>query len=102
MLNLEELYEKYVDEESHEFGRVENKLSARADIHAFLLLDKLVPLDTSKPHCRNIVAAAKHDEIYLSTDCEELAEVITEEQFLELVRCGVMYDSDTESLSIFV
>ena len=28
--------------------------------------------------------------------------VITEDQVLELVRCGVMYDEDTEALSMFV
>jgi hypothetical protein len=90
-----EQYEKYDDEFLH-FEQVENKTSNRADLHAFNLLDRLLPGD------RNIVSAAEHDQIWLEVTPEELAKVATEAQILELVRCGVHFDRDTDSLAMFV
>ncbi len=49
-----------------------------------------------------MVSAAEHDEILLDVDLEELAKVATEEQIVELIRCGVRYDSSTDSLAMFV
>ena len=49
-----------------------------------------------------MISAAKHDEIYFDFDIEELAKVITKEQILDLVRCGVNYDSDNDCLYMFV
>ncbi len=79
-----------------EFERVENKRSKRADLHAFLLLDELVPGEK-----RDIVACAQHDEIWLGVDTDKLAGVITEEQVRELIRCGVRFDASTDSLCMF-
>lgn len=93
--NLKEVFDKFEDDYIR-FERVENKLSLRPDIHAFILLNQLVPAG------RDIVCAAEHDEIFLEVSVEDLAKVATEEQILELVRCGVMYDEDTDSLSMFV
>lgn len=89
-----EQYDKYEDEYI-QFDRVENKTSNRRDMHAFNLLDKLVP---GKGY---MVSAAEHDQIWLSVDPAELAKVATEDQIIELIRCGVMYDDDTESLSMY-
>ena len=90
---LEELFEKH-DEEMCKFERVADKLSRRADLHAFLLLDRLVPGEM------DIVACAEHDQIMLGVDLEELAAVVTEEQVIDLVRCGVMLHDDC-GLSMF-
>ena len=84
---LRELFQKYERDEYLKFDeRVEPKRSKRADLHAFLLLDELVP------GARDIVACAEHDEIYLDVDLRDLAKVATEEQVIELVRCGVRVD----------
>lgn len=92
---LNEIFEKYEDE-FLKFDRVENKRSGRPDLHAFLLLDSLIQGE------RDMVSAAAHDEIWLDIDCEELWRVATEAQILELIRCGVRYDDDVESLALFV
>lgn len=92
-----EQYEKYEDEYL-EFGRVKNKRSKRADLHAFLLLDKLCPSHRGF----DIVSGAEHDEIWLDVEPEKLAKVATEQQIIELIRCGVRYDEDTDSLAMFV
>ena len=90
-----EQYKKYNDEFLN-FDRVENKTSQRADLHAFNLLDKLMPAT------RDIVCCAEHDEIWLDVEPEELSKVATEEQIIELIRCGVRYDIGTDSLAMFV
>lgn len=91
-----EQYDKYSDGEFLKFDRVQNKTSQRPDLHAFTLLDKLVPGN------RDLVSAAEHDEIWLSVQPEELAKVATEEQIVELIRCGVRYDQTSEGLAMFV
>ena len=78
------------------FDRVENKKSSRRDIHAFILLNELLPGTCP------IVSAAEHDEIYLDANCDELAKVITVEQVTELQRCGVRFDGEYDSLCMFV
>ena len=91
----QEQYEKY-DDEFLKFDRVQNKLSQRADLHAFILLDSLFPNN------HDIVSGAQHDEIWLDVSPEELAKVATEDQIIELIRCGVRYDESTDSLAMFV
>lgn len=93
---MEELFEKHNDEYL-EFGRVENKTSRRADLHAFNLLDRLVPGETD-----DMVVGAEHDEIYLAISGEALAAAVTPDQIVELIRCGVRYDDGTDSLCMFV
>lgn len=95
MIDLKACFEKYEDE-FLKFDRVESPASKRSDLHAFMLLDKLIP------GTRDMVSAAEHDEIWLGIDCEALAVVITEGQVCELRRCGVMYSSEYESLSLYV
>ena len=87
MINLEELFEKHKDEYL-QFDRIEKKFHRRMDIHAFILLDRLVP------NVRDMVDGAEHDKIYLDVNPEDIVEVVTEEQVIELIRCGVRLDDD--------
>jgi hypothetical protein len=75
---------------------IKQKTHNPLDIHAFLLLRALV-----QSH-NNIINEAVHDTIWLDVDTDHLALVITEKQIDELVRCGVMYDPDADSLFMFV
>lgn len=79
-----------------EFDRVANKRSKRPDLHAFMLLDELCPGE------KDIVSAAEHDEIFLAVEVEDLAKVITEDQVIELTRCGIRVSSDFDCLCSFV
>lgn len=76
------------DEEFLKFNRVESKLSSRPDLHAFILLNQLLPGD------RDMVAGATHDEIYLDVSEKRLIEVATRDQLRDLHRCGVRHTSD--------
>lgn len=77
------------------FDRIEKPRHARRDLSAFLLLAELVP--GTKP----IVACAEHDEFHLETDCDALARAASQEQIVELVRCGVRYSGEYDCLSMF-
>ena len=94
---LKEKFEKFMDGEFVQFDRVENKLHRRQDICAFLILSELAPSDKF-----DIVIGAEHDVIYLSVNLVELAQNATEDHIRDLVRCGVMFDEDTDCLSMFV
>ncbi len=87
-----ELFDKH-DEEYLEFHKIENKRSNRPDLHAMLLLSELQSEDS------DMIAAAEHDIFYLNINLEELAEVITEDQIIELKRCGIIIEED--SLTFF-
>lgn len=91
---LGELWEKIKEEDYLKFDKVKNRRSNRPDLHAFLLLDELVPC---KRGC-DIVSASEHDEFYLDTDVEKFCKVATEDHVRELIACGVMYTGDSFSM----
>jgi hypothetical protein len=94
---MKDLFRKY-ETDFLQFDKVENKKSLRPDLHAFMLLDILVP-GTS-----DMVSYASHDEIFLEVEPEALAKVATEDQLRELHRCGVRHDNDIgqDALVMFV
>ncbi len=96
MIDLSATFEKFDDVGSTKFKDIAEPLHLRPDLCAFLLLDKLLP----NPG-RDMVSGAEHDQIFLDADLDKLAEVATEEDILTLCRCGVFYDDDVESLSMF-
>ena len=89
-------FNKYRDEYLS-FIDVANKLSRRPDMHALILLDKLLPGDGMS----DLITGAENGQFFIGIEPEALARVATEEIILDLVRCGVVYDEDSESLSLF-
>lgn len=94
--DLEILFETH-GEEYAEFSRIpqERRLSNRPDLNAFLLLDRLFPGD------EDLISAAEHDEYFISISPSDFAEKITEETLIDLIRCGLLYDTMTDSLCFF-
>lgn len=93
MSRIYDLFEKY-NSEFLQFECVLNKRSNRPDLHAFMLLDELMPDD------KDIVSSASHDQIWLWVELDKLDSVIDETQVRELVQCGIFIDED--ALSMFV
>ena len=89
MINLKEVFEKFEDE-------CLKGAAGPCQLSAFNRLERLGVCEGE------IVAAAEHDKIYLGVDIEKLAEKATEEDILFLVRNGVMYNEEFESLAMFV
>lgn len=87
---MEAIHDEYL-----KFEHMLNPQSKRPDLCAFILLDRLLP-DT-----KDIVAAAEHDEIFLGVDVDDVNRVITDDQLLTLVRCGVRYDGSYDCLCMF-
>lgn len=87
---LEALFKKY----DHQYlEKSPTPRHPRRDISAFLLLHELCPAHD------DMVSGAVHDVIYLDPSLENLASSnITEEQVLELVRCGVRLNDDHLSM----
>lgn len=97
---LIDLFHKY--EDLHGFEYVTNRRSNRADMHAFLLIDSLVPEAPGKKYNQNIISWAEHDEFGISVGLEELAAAgITEDQVKELRYCSVGLDDYKEGLRLF-
>ena len=102
MLNLSELFEKH-EEEFLEFDHIANPKHPTPDICAFLMLDEICPATYSgSGKVCDIISGAEHDQIYLATDTEKFAEKATEEQVIDLIRCGVMYEEEFESFAMYV
>lgn len=93
---LSATFDKYEDEYI-QFQNVANKRSRRPDMHAFMVLDELLPGDGKG----DLISAAEHDQFFLDIEPEALARVATEEIILDLVRCGVSFDEENESLFLF-
>lgn len=95
------LFEKH--EDLYGFKHVTNRRSNRADLHAFLLLDSLVPETPGKDYAKDIVSCAEHDEFWVSVDLDDLAKAgITEDQVKELIYCGARVDEFQEGLCFHV
>lgn len=76
------------------FERETHRFSNRPDLNALMILDIL------QPNIFNIIKAFKNKEVFLFVDLDTL--VITEEQVISLLRSGVNYDSEYDSLRLFV
>lgn len=92
---LIKVFNEHRGDEFLKFDRIVNKLSQRPDLHAFMLLDSLVP-ETS-----DIISDAQHDEIFLEVSLKDLAKVVLVEQVVDLIRCGVRHEGDYGCLAMF-
>lgn len=98
-MTIDRLYEiaDETDDGSYDIPKVCEGLpkTNRADLTAFLLLDKIFPGLT------DIVAAAEHDQIYLGIPLDDFAKLVTEDQARVLFHYfGLFIDED--SLAMFV
>jgi hypothetical protein len=49
-----------------------------------------------------MISGSAHDVIYLAPDFEDLAEVLTEDDIVYLLRCGVLCSTEFECLYMHV
>ncbi len=101
------LWEKIEDENKPVEIPAEIRVTSRADVNAFILLDKFQPQDPvvyhgDRTYYPDMVSCAEHDEIWLDVQLEALAKVITEPQIRILSALGVHIDSSNDSLHMFV
>lgn len=95
---MKELFEKYADEYQYgDFEKILGTLSTRPDMHAFRLIENLLP---NKKF--DMIASAEHDQIWLGVDPEELAAVATPEIIRQLVACHIFFDDQYDGLGMWV
>ena len=92
------------DHEYLKFEHIQSPRSPRSALHAFLLLDELATKAGVAPRGRRnrIIAAAAHDEIFFAVSPADIAAVATEQDLLDLIRCGVRYSQMYDCFSSFV
>jgi hypothetical protein len=95
MLDIEATFEKHKDKFLKN-PDLQDHTSLRTDMCALILLDKLVP------HKNCIIGCAEHDKIYLDVDLPALAKAAVEEDIITLIRLGVMFDEESNSLAMFI
>jgi len=94
--DLKIAFEKY-ESENTTFSQISDPKPFRsADMCAFHLLSCLVP------STQDIISSAEHDVVYLSTDCNKLAKIATEDHILYLVRCGIWYNQKYNCLCLYI
>jgi hypothetical protein len=82
---MKAFFEKH-DDEHGRFERVpaERRLSQRSELHAMILLDRLVPGDSEM-----IISPHYDGGSILDIDLSRLAASANEQDLLDLIRCGV-------------
>ncbi len=89
---IEELFDRHIPDEYHEFDRVEAKLSRRPDMHGLMLLDRLCPMDD--PGTPALVCTNYGSIVFFGFKIEQFKLSATEQDVIELCRCGYYYDDD--------
>lgn len=98
--NIEKLFEQYSDKDV-DFNNIppERRLSNRRDLNAFILLDKLFPVDQEEDMA-DIISACEHDVAYIDISDKQI-KTLTEENIHDLVASGIYYDSEFNCLVFF-
>ena len=100
MIDLKAIFAKHADEYAA-FERVVNRRHPRPDLCAFLMLHDLAPRDpVLGGYVRQMVQAAKHDELCLDTDIDLLATNATEDDIVTLIRCGISFNGEWLSMLV--
>lgn len=106
---LIDILSKSAGPEAASTAEVEKRYTTYCDLRALNLIAQLVPARPWKlrPPLHSvprsmIIGSAEHDFVWITVDIEELAAVITIEQVEELAKCGVIYDSGTDSLGLSI
>lgn len=100
-MSVAEFFDKYSDEYL-KFDKIQNKVHPVPDICAFLMLHNLAPEINSIGTFSDMISYAAHEEIFLSTDVDKLFENATNDQLIDLIRCGVRYSEEHHCLCMFV
>lgn len=95
-IDLEEIEQKY-ESEWFRFKELPNKRAKCQETHAFLLLESLIP----NLRGGSMICSAEHDQIWLDVLIEDVEKNFNEDQYKELLYCGVFYDSELGCLSMF-
>ena len=97
MSNIE-LFENLSEEDNFgSFKDIKHKHCSRSDVHAMMLLAHKFPRDNGQ----DLICNSEHYNIWFEVTDDEI-ETLTEYEIVDLLRCGVTYDSSRDGLYMFV
>lgn len=98
-MNIEQRFEQYEDEYLN--YRVDpNLLYKRHDVIVINVIDNLIP---AQNECSpDLIVSASRDEIFFGIDAEKFSDIVTDDQLILLIRCGLRYDGGRGCLCMFV
>lgn len=82
------------------FSKVAQKSASRPDVHAMIVLDRLL-LDL-RSMSLPLIHCVKNSTVWFTITAEQFKEVATIEIIRELVRCGVSYDLHHNCLALIM
>ena len=87
-----EFFKEQEEFEFNHFERIENKKSLRQDVCAMLILDSIIP--SGKNLIKSIESYNNGNLMYfiLNISNTEIEELLTEDDIVDLLRCGIFYD----------
>ena len=91
-MNIGKFWEENEDEYLKS-EKIKNPLHKFRDLNGMLLLANLV----EKYNVGNdygILSCAEHDVVYFDVDCEKLEEFLTDEEALDLILSGILFDDN--------
>jgi len=92
-----EIWDLHSSEEYANFSMIKNPPCESTDLSAFMILHKFAINKEA-----DIINSAEHDEIYLMEIDNLNIEKITENDIINLIRCGVRLDKEMECFCMFV
>lgn len=98
--DLAEAFERHSSNFKRKFKDIEKPLASRPDLHAFMLLDRLVPMPSKGQ--QDMIGGAEHDIIFLTVNEDALARVATDDDIRDLAACGVFISQEYGGLCMFV
>lgn len=92
---MQERFERIAEEPyaTLDFKLIASPRHPLKDVCAMLMLHEL------QPTTYKMIANASHDLCHFSTDVDSLD--VTDEQIRDLIRCGVHFDGECDSLAMF-
>jgi len=90
-MDLHEVFAR-LNDEYLEFKEIDEslKISKRPELCVMLYLDKLLPDGDG------LLESCDHERVFLQFDCDKFAEIATEDDVRFLLRCGILYDVESE------
>lgn len=98
---LEKFFEKFTEDEFLLFEKVENKRSRFPEIHAILLLEERFPPNKKDEFNPNAISCIQFPEIAL-TFIPHNKMKLTENDIIELIRCGISYNKNINQFEISI
>jgi hypothetical protein len=93
MTDIEEMFKEH-DSEFLDYGKHSHLRDVKTQWFIMNMLNNVTPN-------RDLIIASSRDYIWFATKPETFMECFNQREIVDMIRCGLMYDSEYECLAIF-